>query len=170
MYGGHGVFPVYLLLKQVQDGKHPWQTPTVFLKNSCSLLFKKTALLEFSYSAWMAWTSPSSMQKLLRTCHRSACQTVNNFSKSMKLWNRLRWFCRCWTIEDLFCCALAWSEPCLLFCVCCRCFSMIAGLLKICSTLLWPGLKSHCSFVCVVDALLWYLDYWRSILLCSGLV
>ena len=70
-------------------------------------------MLEFSCSAWMARTSPSSILKLLRTCHRPACQTFSHtFLKSMKFWNRQHW--------------------------CCRCFSVI---FKICSTVLRPGLK-----------------------------
>ena len=102
------------------ESKHPWRTPTVVLMNSPSWPFKRTALLELSYSAWMAWTSPSSVLKLLRTCHRPACQSLlDTFLKSMKLWNRLRWCCRCFsmmTIEDLFYCAQAWSKTCLFFC------------------------------------------------------
>ena len=94
---------------------HCW-TPTVVSKNSSSWLFKRTALLEFLYSAWMAWTRPPSMLKRLRICYRPACQALLNvFLKSMKLWNR-----SCW---------------------CCRCFSMMTWLLKIWSNVLRPGLK-----------------------------
>ena len=88
--------------------------------NSISWLFKRTALLEFSYSAWMVWTRPSSVFKLLGTCQRPTCQTLSNaFLKSVKLQNRSRW--------------------------CCRCFFIMTQLLRICSTVLWPGLKPACS-------------------------
>ena len=50
------------------ESKQTWRTPTVVLKKSPSWLFKTTALLEFSCSAWMAWTSPSSMPKIRRHC------------------------------------------------------------------------------------------------------
>ena len=100
-------------LNRMGENKHPWWTPPVVLKNSSSWLFKRTALLEFSHSTWMAWTSSSSTLKLLRTCHRPAFQTLSNiFLKS-------------------------WS----------------------CGT-------DHAG---VVEASLWLLDYWRSVLLCSGL-
>ena len=59
----------------------------------------------------MAWTSPSFMMKRLRSCHRPTCQTLSNAClESMKLCNRLRW--------------------------CCRCFSMMTRLLKSCSSVL----------------------------------
>ena len=74
-------------LNRVGESEHPWRTHTVVLKNSHSEQFKRTALLEFSYSAWMASTSPLSVLKLL--CDDS-------------------------TIEDLFYCAPAWSETGLL--------------------------------------------------------
>ena len=57
------------------------------------------------------------MLKLLRTCHRPACQIMSNaFLKSMKLWNRSRWYRVVEqialvplyddsTMEDLFYCA-----------------------------------------------------------------
>ena len=60
-------------LNRMGENKHPWWTPTLVLNNFPSWLFKRTALQEFSKTAWMAWTSPSSMLKLLRTCHRSPC-------------------------------------------------------------------------------------------------
>ena len=41
-------------LNRMVESKHPWQTLTVVLKNFPSWLFKRTALLEFSCSAWMA--------------------------------------------------------------------------------------------------------------------
>ena len=50
-------------LNRMGESKHPWRTPTVILKNSPSWLFKRTAPLEFSYSAWMAWTRPSSVTR-----------------------------------------------------------------------------------------------------------
>ena len=53
----------------------PWQTPTVPWRNSPIWMLKRTALLEFSYSAQMAWISPS-MLELFMTCHRPACQTL----------------------------------------------------------------------------------------------
>ena len=68
----------------------------------------------------MARTSPSTMLKLLKTCHRPARRTLSNaFFESMKLWIRSRW--------------------------CCRCFSTMTWLSKICSTVLQPGLKPACS-------------------------
>ena len=77
----------------------------------------------------MAWTS-SSVLKLLRTCHRHVCQTLSNaFLKSMKLWKRSR--------------------------LCYRCFSMMTRLLKICSTVLRPGLKPACSSTSSFSALAW---------------
>ena len=101
------------------ESNHIWRTPTVVLKNSPSWLFKSTALLEFPYSAWIAWTRPSSMLQLLNICYRPACQTLSNaFLKPMKMWDR-----SCW---------------------CCRCFSMTWPL-NICSTALRPGLKPACS-------------------------
>ena len=55
-------------LNQMHERKHPWRR------------------LEFLYSAWMAWTRPSSLLKLLTTCHSPTCQTLSNvFLKSMKL-------------------------------------------------------------------------------------
>ena len=37
--------------------------------------------------------------KVLRTCHRPACQTLSNaFIKSMKLWDRPLWCCRYFSI------------------------------------------------------------------------
>ena len=54
-------------LNRMGESKHPYRTPTVVLKNSPSWLSKRTALLEFSYSAWTTWTSPSSMLKLLNS-------------------------------------------------------------------------------------------------------
>ena len=55
-----------------------------------SWLLKRTALLELSHSAWMTWTCPPSMLKLLRTCLMPACQTLTNtFLKSQKFWYRL---------------------------------------------------------------------------------
>ena len=107
-------------LNRMGESKHLWQTPTVVLKNYLSLPFQRTALLELSYRAWMAWTNPSTVLKLLRTCHRHACQNLSStFWKSMKLWNRLRWHCRC--------------------------FFVMTRLLKICSTVLRPGLTPVCS-------------------------
>ena len=55
---------------------------------------------------------------------KPACRTLSNaFLKYMKLWNRLRWCCRCFfdsTIEDMFYCAQPWSKTCLLFpCIVC---------------------------------------------------
>ena len=38
-------------LNRMSKSKHPWQTATVVLRNSPSCLFKRTALLEFSFSA-----------------------------------------------------------------------------------------------------------------------
>ena len=61
-------------LNRMGESKHPRWTPTVFLKKFCSWLFKKTTLLEFSYS-------PLSTLKLLRTCHRPACQSLSNALK-----------------------------------------------------------------------------------------
>ena len=104
-------------LNRTGVSKQPWQTPTVVLKNSPSWLFKRTALLEFSYSAWTTWSSPSSMLKLLMPCHRPASQTLSNvFLKP--LWS-------CGTdhtgVEGS---SLWWLDY-----------------LQICSTVLWPGLK-----------------------------
>ena len=107
-------------LDRMIESKHPWRTRTVVLKNSPSWLFEKTALLEFSCSAWMAWISPSSVLKFLRTCHKPASYTLSNFFlKSMKMWNRSSW--------------------------CCRCFSMMTQLLKAWPTVLRTGLKPACS-------------------------
>ena len=76
-------------LNRMSESEHPWWTPTVVLRNSPSWLFKRTLVLEFSHSAWMAWTGHSSMLKLLRTCYRPACQTqLNTFLKPMILYNR----------------------------------------------------------------------------------
>ena len=98
------------------ESKHSWWAPAVVLKNSPNWLFKRTALLEISYSGCMAWTRLSRMLKLPRTCYRLACHTLSDaFLNSMKLWNT-----SCW---------------------CCRCFSMVTCLLKLCSTVLWPGPK-----------------------------
>ena len=84
-------------LNQMHERKHPWRR------------------LEFLYSAWMAWTRPSSLLKLLTTCHSPTCQTLSNvFLKSMKLWNRSLWCCRCFSImttEDLFLANLYPSGP-----------------------------------------------------------
>ena len=113
-------------LNRMDESKHRWRTPTVVSKNSLGWLFKRTALPEFSHSAWMSWASPSSMFKLLWTSHRPARQTLPNaFFKSMKLWNRSRW--------------------------CCRCFSMMTRLLNNCSTVLRPGVKP--TFSCSSSAL-----------------
>ena len=75
-------------LTKMGESNHPWRSPTVVLKNSPKGLFKKTALLEFSYTALTPLTSPSSVWKLLRTCDRPACQTLP--TPSWKLWNRSR--------------------------------------------------------------------------------
>ena len=98
----------------MSESKHPWGTP------SCCLEEPPLAGCSY-YSAWITWTSPSSMLKLLGTCHRPACQTLSNTSlNSMMLWNRSRWCCRfpCdgSTIEHLFYCAPAWSKTCLFVC------------------------------------------------------
>ena len=99
------------------ESKHPWRTPIIVWKNSPIWLLKRTTLLDFSYSAWMAWISPSFVLKLLRTCDTPECQTLSNAClKSMKLWNRSSW-----------------------------CFSTTTRLLKICYTVLGPGLKPACS-------------------------
>ena len=130
MCGGHGVLPTWSSLGTSWTGWVRVRIPDgypVVLKNFPSWQLKRTALLVFSRGAWMAWTSPSSILKLLRTCHMPACQTLSNaFLKFMKLQNR-----SCW---------------------CCRCFSVMTWLLKICSTVLWicstvlwPGLKPACS-------------------------
>ena len=72
-------------LNRTGESKHPRWTPTVVLNNSLRWLLKRTALLKFSCSPWMAWTGSSSMLKLLRTCHRPAWQTLRNaFLKSTK--------------------------------------------------------------------------------------
>ena len=63
-------------LNRMGESEHHWDT--VVLKNSTSCLFKRTALLEFSYSAWIAWTSPLSMLKFLRTCHKTAWKSLSN--------------------------------------------------------------------------------------------
>ena len=52
-------------LNRMGESNHPWRTPTGVLKNSFSWLLKRTAMLEFSFSAWMARTSPSSLLKPL---------------------------------------------------------------------------------------------------------
>ena len=57
--------------------------------------------------------------KLLRSCRRPACQTLSNASlKSMKLWNKTRWFCRCFFMVTrlLKLYTPAWSKTCLFFC------------------------------------------------------
>ena len=114
-------------LNRMGESKHPWRT-SVVLKNSPGWLFKRTALLEISYSAWMAWASPSCMLKLLRTCQWPACQTLSNaFLKSLKLWNRSRW-CR-------------------------RCFTVMTRFLKICFTVFRPGLKPAWSSASSLSAL-----------------
>ena len=58
------------------EGKHLWWTSAVVLKNSPGWLFERTALLEFPYSAWNDWSGPFFVLKLLRTCHKPACQTL----------------------------------------------------------------------------------------------
>ena len=64
------------------ESKHPWRTPTAVFKNCPDWLFKRTTLLQFSYSVWAAWTRPSPILKLLRICHRPTCQTpLNAFLK-----------------------------------------------------------------------------------------
>ena len=68
-------------LSRMGESRYPWRAPVVVLKNSPSWLCNWTALLELLYSAWMAWTSPSSLSKLLRTCHRPARQTLMNTQK-----------------------------------------------------------------------------------------
>ena len=131
----------WTMLNRMGESKHPWRTPTIVLKNSPSWLFKTTALLGFSCSAWMAWTRPSSMLKLLRTCHRPEHKILSNvFSKPMKLQNRLQW--------------------------CLGCLSMMSPLLKICSTVLWPNLKPACSSASSSSALIlsWLRITWGMIL------
>ena len=122
-----------------------WRISTVVLKNSPSRLFKRNVPLEFSYSDGMAWTSPSFMLKFLMTCHRPACQTMSNaFLESKKLSNRSRW---------------------------CRCFSVMNYLLKVCSTVLQPGLKPACSSASSSSALaLSRLRTPRSIILLGWLI
>ena len=100
-------------LNWTDDSKHPWQTPVV-LKNSPSWLFKRTALLKFSYRGWMAWTRSSPLLELMRICYRPPCLTLSHaFLKSMKLRNRSRWGCRCFsmaTTRDLFYCSTVYIK------------------------------------------------------------
>ena len=110
-------------LNRMGESRHPWWTLTVVLKNSNSSLFKRTTLLEFSYSAWMAWSSaewleaalnglkqpwmawssPSSMLKLMRTCNRPACQTLSNaFSEPLaRVECQMRHQCSCPSLRML---------------------------------------------------------------------
>ena len=74
--GSHGVFPAWSSLGTSWKGwvrvtKHPWWTPTVILRNSPSWLFKRTALLEISSIALMAWSSEVSEDTSL---HARICQ------------------------------------------------------------------------------------------------
>ena len=63
----------------------------------------------------------------------------------MKLWNILRW--------------------------CCWCLSVMTWLLKICSTVLWPGVKPACSSASSSSALvLWQVSVTRSIILLGWLI
>ena len=96
--------------------KHPWRD--TYLKNSQSWLLKRTALLEFLYTARMAWTSPSCTLKLLRTCHRPTYQTVTRRFEVYEVVEQIalvllsalmQWL----DIEDPFYCAPAWSKTCL---------------------------------------------------------
>ena len=97
-------------LNRIVESEHPWHKSIAVFKDSPSWGFKRTALLEFPNTSWIAWTSLSSAMTLLKTCHNPACQTVSNaFLKSKKLWNRSR---ICWVLlyddsimEDLFYCA-----------------------------------------------------------------
>ena len=102
MFGDHGVFPVWSSLGTSWTGwlrvtipdRHlllSWTTPLA----GCSRAEDCTAGVLIQ----SAWTSPSSVLKLLRTCHRPACQILSNACwKSKKLQDRLRWCCRCFSV------------------------------------------------------------------------
>ena len=117
-----------LLLEKVNrtgESTHSWWKPLLPSRTP------RTPLAEWSrglccwrsLSAWMARTSPFTVLKLLRTCHRPACLTLlNAFLKSVKLWNRSCWCRSCFsmnddsTTEDLFYCAPAWPKTWLFSC------------------------------------------------------
>ena len=117
----------------IGESRHPWRTHTVALKKSPRWLFKTTALLKFSYNAWMAWTTPSSMLKLLRTCQRPACQTLSDaFLKSTKLSNWSRRCCRCSYLTHSF--ILRKEEA--IVCVTCHAVITVKHILIECADLL----------------------------------
>ena len=81
------------------ETKHSKHTSAVLFKNPSGWLFKRSAQLEFSCSAWLSRTSSSTVLKLLRTCHRPTCEILSNiFLKSTMWWNRSHWCCRCFFV------------------------------------------------------------------------
>ena len=110
-------------------------------KFSPSWLLKRTALLQFFYSAWMAGPSPSSVLKLLRTCTGLKPDSAKRILEACRVRNSwLRWYGSC--------------------------FSMMNRLLKICCAVLWPGLIPACSSTSSSStlALSWLRITWSLIL------
>ena len=106
-------------LNRMGDSKHPRLTPTVVLKNSSIWLFKSTALMEFSYSAWMAGTSPSSCWSLwgpVTGLHVRHSQTpyIEVYEAAEQATVVLQVLLYDDSTVDY--CASAWSKTCLLFC------------------------------------------------------
>ena len=130
-------------LKKMGESKHPWRIPTVVLKNFPRKLHCWSSHM---VPEWLEPPRSSSMLKLLRTCHRPACQTLSNaFLKTKKLWNKSHW--------------------------CCMCCFMMTRLLKVCSTVLRPGLKLACSSASSSSALsLSRLRTTRSMILLGWLI
>ena len=109
-------------LNRMGESKHPWQTPFVVLNTNPSWLFMRTALLDILYTRYMAWTSPPSMLKRLRTCMPQAwvpdsvrcLLEVNEVMAQIALMLQVLLYNDSKN-EELFYCAPAWYKICLFF-------------------------------------------------------
>ena len=150
MCGGHGVLPAWSSLGTSRTG---WVR--VGIRDGHLLLSWRTSLADCSRElhCWSSHIVSEWLELVLRLCwsfqgpatgvRARLCQ--NAILKSMKLLNRSHW--------------------------CCRCFCMMTRLLKICSTVLRPGLKPAGSSAISSSALaLSRLRITRSIILLGWLI